>query len=485
MVLEAARGIISKIAGERSARYAQDSDRRPLDAVVGRTVSHDVDSPSSTPTFDSVAVDGYAVIASQVSHVTSQRPIQLRCMGSMKAGDPPLEVDDTVNYGMVSCVEVFIGAAFPTAWSTRKPFDAIVPREHATVVREDEYGRVLRIERSPLTSWHKRIAGSDFRKGSRILDKGTSIAPKFVMALASVGVREVAVTREARVGIISIGSELASTVVGEQSLRYKTPDANGPYLTAAIREMGEDAIYLGSLPDDSGVIASFVQDKVANDHFEVLVTTGRVSAGAPSAVDHALMDIGAETHFESVAMQPGGTVLFASMPEPDLMSVDQSPSSIHDSASSNPNVWTPPKPSAKQANIPPVIFALPSSPIAAACCFRFLVTPYIRALIGMQSEQAMMARVTANPSNAAYQYDQNATSSKGMIVEGSPQFDIFRHAILTSQHDRVMVEVSRERSPAKASPFASSNCWLHIARGSAGVSDGEVANIYPFCSPKS
>ena len=82
-------------------------------------------------------------------------------------------------------------------------------------------------------------------------------------------------------------------------------------------------------------------------------------------------------------------------------------------------------------------------------------------------------------------YDHVHTSSKAMIVDGSQEYDIFRHAILKSHWDGVSVEVSKERSLSKASPFASSNCWLHIPRGHRGVSDGDAATIYPFCSPKS
>ncbi|KAK1085117.1 hypothetical protein LTR48_004825 [Friedmanniomyces endolithicus] len=330
-----ARDIIGRAASERAERFAQDEEFRALDSAVGRIVKEDIDSPISTPTFDAVAISGYAVIATQVSRATPERPTRMRCMGLMKAGDHPLEVDDRVVNGMVCCVEITVGAAFPTAKSTGRPFDSIVPREHAEIVQEGGSGRILQITRLPLTSWHKRITGSDFRKGDRIIDRGMSIAPKYVMALASVGIRQVSVTRQVRV-------------------------------------------------------------------------------------------------------------------------------------------------------VQPVIFALPGGPIASACCFRFLVTPYIRALIGMQTECAISARVAFTQATPIFsRHDRPSPKSNEMVVDGSMDYDTFRHAILRSQIDGVSVEIAKERSPAKASPFASSNCWMHVPRGHMSVGDGDLANIYPFCSPKS
>lgn len=72
-----------------------------------------------------------------------------------------------------------------------------------------------------------------------------------------------------------------------------------------------------------------------------------------------------------------------------------------------------------------------------------------------------------------------------LVIEGSVQFDIFRHGVLRSHENGVAVEVSSDRNIAKASPFASSNCWVHVPRGHVGHGQGSVAWVFPFCSPKS
>lgn len=496
---EDAHNIIARVATERAASFAQDEELSPLDQCVGRTTKVNITSPVATPTFDSVAINGYAVIASQTSQASAQTPLALRCMATMSAGGPPLEIDDRIIDGKPTCVEVKICAPFPVARSSGRAYDAIVPREHATILSEGGDGRVLLIERPPLTSWHKRIAGSDFRQGDMILEKGTSIAPKHIMALSSVGIRQIVTTRSVRVGVLSIGSELASTAFDQQALQYKIADANGPYLTAAIREMGEDATYLGAIPDDPQIIATFLVDNLQTEQYDIVIATGGSSTTrTPCPTFTVLKSLNAKIHFHGIAMQPGSSVLLAELPESeDPGNQDaQTPASYpSSSASSQPLgfestmlpslLQTPPKtPASNYRKRRPILFSLPGSPIAAACTFRFIVTPYIRHLIGMAPEREILAKVAVAPASVIY-HPQSKPDVNEVVVEGSATHDVFRHAILKSQHEGVSVEVSRERSVAKASPFASSNCWIHVPRGRVGVGHGDLVRVFAFCSPRS
>lgn len=214
-------------------------------------------------------------------------------------------------------------------------------------------------------------------------------------------------------------------------------------------------------------------------------STGGIGTSTPSSVETAISNLSGRVHVRNIALQPGGSMIFASLPESDKKPLKQLPSSFSGSATSSPYPWSPTKGPGPEPPIQPVIFALRGSPIVSACCFRFLVSPYIRTLIGMEPEQPIMARVTLGPPPAAYRLDHAPPAGHGKVVDGSPDYDQFRHAVLQSQNDGVFVEIARERSVAKASPFASSNCWLHVPRGHAGIANGDAAYIWPFCSPKS
>ena len=207
-----ARNIINLVGTQKYLRIAQDEEIVPLERAAGRVSREAILSPVDTPTFDSAAIHGYAVIAQQTSLATATSPVYLRVMGVLSAGDAPPEIDDQVSNGAVPCMEVRIGAPFPTARSSKRPFDGLIAIEHTQMVQEGGEGRIVRASSPPLTSWHKRIAGSDFRKGDTILAKGDVVLPKYVMALASVGFKEISAVREIRVGVISVGSELVTNM---------------------------------------------------------------------------------------------------------------------------------------------------------------------------------------------------------------------------------------------------------------------------------
>jgi len=277
-----ARSIITSIGHHKAQEFAQDEESLSLEQAVGRVCKYALRSPIATPTFDTASMDGYAVISHQTNHATPTNPLQLRVMGLMNAGDAPMEVDDRIFSDLVPCVEVRVGAPFPTARSTKLRFDACIPLQHTQILREGGEGKIVQVSNQPLTSWHKRIAGSDFRENGLILERGNIVAPKHVMALASVGVREVAVMRNVRVGVVSIGSELTSSLLPPSQQPpppHKIPDANGLYLAAAVREMGLDGNYLGAVPSDSHTLTNFLRQHITKDNFDIIIATEGVMSG--------------------------------------------------------------------------------------------------------------------------------------------------------------------------------------------------------------
>lgn len=281
VTFEEARRIISTLAKEKARIHAQDESVVSLEQSVGRVAKYDIRCPRPTPTFDTALLVGYAVLSSQTRHASEERPVQLRVMGVLGPGDAPMEVDDRVFNDLVPCVEIRVGALFPIAKSSRAQFDACIPFQHATVVRQGGEGKILQTVNSPLTSWHKRIAGSDFREGDLILEKGGLIAPKHVMACATVGMRDVAVLKSVKAGVISVGSELTTTLLqnNQSTPPFKVPDANGPYLASALREMGIEGEYLGAVPSESQVLAAYLRQMLAREQYDLFIVTEGVLSG--------------------------------------------------------------------------------------------------------------------------------------------------------------------------------------------------------------
>ncbi|GAB1743977.1 hypothetical protein NU219Hw_g1017t3 [Hortaea werneckii] len=297
-----------------------------------------------------------------------------------------------------------------------------------------------------------------------------------------------AVLKTMRIGVLSIGSELKTTLVQPNQIpspAYKIADANGPYLAAAMREMGAEGDYLGAFPSDDQVVVSFLRDMLAKEYYDIFVVTEGTLSGKQDQTQRAIRALGGDIHFNQVAMSPGSSAIFASLQSPAAPETGNQ-RFYHGDASPSRHFYTPPKtPANGPKRGPPVIFGLPGAPIASAACMRFLVTPYVKQFSGMPEEEAMLARIAITPGEAFARQSLGQSLPQVLVIEGSAQFDIFRHGIVRSHDSGVIVEIGRDRNISKASPFASANCWVHVPRGHVGHGDGGVATVYPFCSPRS
>ncbi|MGB3764558.1 MAG: molybdopterin molybdenumtransferase MoeA, partial [Ornithinimicrobium sp.] len=59
----------------------------PLDRAVGLVTTQDVVSAVDLPRFDNSAMDGYAVVASEVAEASAESPLSIKVNGDIPAGD--------------------------------------------------------------------------------------------------------------------------------------------------------------------------------------------------------------------------------------------------------------------------------------------------------------------------------------------------------------------------------------------------------------
>ncbi|EAQ85564.1 hypothetical protein CHGG_09578 [Chaetomium globosum CBS 148.51] len=342
MVLDIARG-------QRKFRQSRRNDTLLHDAVGG-TVAEDVASPKSSPEYDTSAMDGYAICSRATTDATPGTPIMLAVQGTLAAGDDPAEAFTVVERSQTTnnqCFEIMTGAIFPPG------YDACVKVEDTVPVDGTEVKSILVTRPVPLNA-HRRLAGSDIAKGDIIIHRGDILQPSHILPLASVGIKSIPLTASPRAAIWSTGKEI---VIGTGA----TGDTNGPYLTAALKEMGLQPEFLGVLDDDKHSLQKHIQSVAAAGSFDVIITSGAVSRGKFDHIRAVLEQIGSTIVFHGLRVRPGHPVLFAVIP--------------------GPNGRTP-------------FFGLPGNPGAAAACFRFLVAPYLRTLQGRAKEQPIMARLS-------------------------------------------------------------------------------------------
>jgi molybdopterin molybdotransferase len=407
----------------------------PLLEALGRVAARDHMSPISTPPSDTSAMDGYAISSEATIEASAEKPVVFIVKGTIAAGDMPIAIVNEQENGIFPCVEIMTGAQFPESTSG-PPFDTCVKIEDTislgTSVLESGSKAQKRIAiRKPITlNTNRRFAGGDIRKRDIIILEGSVVGSRHIMALSSVGITRVAVRRKLRVAVWSTGNELREgpniSCHGSQII-----NSNGPYLSAALREMGVDVEYQGILKDDRNSLEAALSLAGAGS-WDLIVTTGAVSKGKFDFMLPALEELQANIHFHGVAIRPGHPVLFAT---------------TNSSSGGTP------------------LFGLPGNPIATAACFRFLVVPFLR---------SMLSRVFERPEAAAL-----FTPRADLSQSSPPHLDCFRHGTVSSDnHGRRVVVLSSNQSPAVISHFARSNCWVHLPQGNPSSSLNSTVYCY-------
>lgn len=172
--------------------------------------------------------------------------------------------------------------------------DAVVMVEHT-----DGGTEKVHIERAAETGAHLRRTGEDVKQGTVALPAGTVLGPAQLGLASAVGMDRLPVHRPLRVLVVSTGSEL---VLPPRKLRQgQIYESNSVMLATAIRGLGCHAEVTFSIDD----VASFrweIEPRLGE--FDLVVTSGGVSAGAYEVVKDALTGLGVD--FTKVAMQPGG-----------------------------------------------------------------------------------------------------------------------------------------------------------------------------------
>jgi molybdopterin molybdotransferase len=260
--------------------------RAPITVALGDTLglvlAEDVVAPLSLPGFDNSAMDGYAVVAEDISGVTAEQPVKLPV-----AEDIPAGRTDPLTLQPGTAHRIMTGAPLPTGAT------AVVPVE-ATNGATD----TVEIRASAKSGQHIRRAGEDVVAGTTVLRAGQVITPAALGLAAALGLGELRVIPRQRVLVMSTGSELVPP--GTPLRPGQIYESNAVMLAAALRDAGAEVVAAPTTGDDVAVF----RDALARHRgdSDLIITTGGVSAGAYEVVKDAL---GSEVEFVKVAMQPG------------------------------------------------------------------------------------------------------------------------------------------------------------------------------------
>ncbi|WP_030245016.1 MULTISPECIES: molybdopterin molybdotransferase MoeA [unclassified Streptomyces] len=269
----------------RTARSAARATRRapvsaPLEAALGLTLAAPLDALTDLPSFDTSAMDGWAV-----------------------AGPAPWDVrDEGVLAGHATQTPLTDGEAVRIATGARIPPDttAVLRSEHG---RTDANGR-LYATREIAPGQDIRPRGQECRTGDQLLPVGTLVTPAVLGLAAAAGYDTVDAVPRPRAEVLVLGDELLGEGLPHDGL---IRDALGPMLPPWLRALGAEVTAVRRVRDDADVLHRAITTSDA----DVIVTTGGTAAGPVDHVHPTLRRIGADLLVDGVQVRPGHPMLLA------------------------------------------------------------------------------------------------------------------------------------------------------------------------------
>lgn len=301
-------GELERLFLDRSTSGKISSEMVSLAAASGRILAEVIVAPEDVPAFDRSQVDGLAVRAADTYGASEALPAILDWAGE-------------VAMGQAASLPLFPGACMGVATGGMLPpgADAMVMIEDVEQI--DAASRL--VTRSVSPGSHVTHRGDDTRAGQVVLPAGRCLKAQELGALAALGLSQVRVVAQVRVGILSTGDELVAA--GQASadslpeVAYKAAgpaqvplgtvyDANGPMLAAAVREAQ-------ALPVEFGIVRDQLEDltimlQTALEQTDLVLISGGSSAGARDYVERAITAAGQPgVLLHGLAVKPGKPTL--------------------------------------------------------------------------------------------------------------------------------------------------------------------------------
>ncbi len=252
--------------------------------VLAETVVSDMDFPP----FDRSPLDGYALIDKEVEDAVPDKPVILRQVDYVCAGDVPRH---TIVPG--TACRIMTGAPLPPgATGVVRVEDTVVEGEEITILEGRGAGKSI------------CYRGEEIASGEEVISAGTVINAGVIGMLAVLGKGQVCVFRRPRVAIIATGSEIIP--VDAPLTPGKIRNSNSYMLSAQVADTGAQTVLLGNVPDSVDEIALMLEK--ASD-CDVVITTGGASVGDCDLIGEVYKKLGITLLFDRVSIKPGMPVL--------------------------------------------------------------------------------------------------------------------------------------------------------------------------------
>ena len=382
------------------------------DKCLNRVAAEDVKNKVDNPSGDNSAFDGYAINSKDTKKLSKKKIKLFKILGTIAAGDKPY----FKKIKKFQTVEIMTGGLLP------KGFDTIIPIEKIIYYPNKKNPKFIAVDKEIKKNQHVRLKGSDYKKNDLLIKKGTIIQSNHILALKTLGIKNIKVKKIPNILFFSTGNEITNQ---ENIPSWKVRNSNSHYIKSKDKNFLFNFFNGGILRDEDGLIFEKQIKKIFNSKIDIIITSGGVSAGKFDYVPEIIKKFNLSSYFKSVAIRPGKPILFA-------------------------------KVKAKQK----AFFGLPGNPISSAACFRFFVYPYLQSLLGIAAEKPIKAILK-----------NGYVKHKNFTRFAKSKFN-------TTKNGKIEVIILKGQESFKVQSFVKSNIWTVLPSGKSKFNKNQIVDCF-------
>ena len=378
---------------------------------LNRITAFDIISPVNYPASDNTAFDGYAINSKETNLLSNKKSKKFKIIKTLAAGDNP----NIKKIPKFSTIEVMTGAII------QKPFDTIIPIEQIHFFPNKSSPKYIILKKKININEYIRPAGSDFKKGNKVIKKGQLINPSHILALKTLGIEKILVKKKPNIIFYPTGNELSES---KKIPNWKIRNSNSIYLYSFIKNLPINFKEKKILRDKD--INSFKNEIKKNIRLnsDLVITSGAVSAGKFDFIPNVIKQFKLKSFFKGVAIRPGKPLMFAKF----------------------------------KNNM--CFFGLPGNPISSVVCFRFFVLPLLFKSLEINLEKPIIAKLKNN-----FSKKKNFTK----FIKGKITF---------SKKGEIEFEIFKGQESYKMRSFTKSNAWGVFKDGISNFKKGSNIECY-------
>ena len=307
-----------------------------------------------------------------------------------------------------------------------KPFDSIIPVEKIKYYPSEKKPTHIFVDSEVKKFSFIRFAGEDYNLKDVVIKRGELIQPKHIMALTTLGIKNLYVKKKPKIIFFGTGDEIVD-YKKEHISNWQVRNSNNHYFTSFGKSLHYQIIDGGVIKDSEQRKLKEKLKKSLKSDIDIFVTSGAISAGKFDFIPKLINELSFKTYFKGVSIKPGRPIMLAKFNRKEKL-----------------------------------FFGLPGNPISCAAGFRFFVYPLLRNSLGMLKEKKFKAKLINK-----YSKRKNFTHFARCLININAK-GLGELKVLQGQQSH------------RIESFVKANCWGIFPGGKGQFKSGDIIEWVPL-----